>query len=146
MGMDYKIYKGIATVYGVETFDIDAVKASILATIAGRGASEALSFIVGVGWVAKAGVAAGITGIVGEVVISFMRERSPLRRNISQVWWRRFIAPPYPSFNEYYQINFTYILHNPWSGLILTYLYKNVIIIILCNSRKEVPQKYFRTR
>lgn len=79
MGMDYRIYKDIATAYGVETFDIDAVKTSILATIAGRGASEALSFVVGVGWVVKAGVAAGITGIVGEVVISFMRERSPLK-------------------------------------------------------------------
>lgn len=79
MGMDYKLYNDMARIYGVTSFNIDAVTATVAATVAGRTAAEALTFIVGVGWVIKAGVAAGATKILCEAVAEYMRGQSPLK-------------------------------------------------------------------
>jgi hypothetical protein len=79
MGTDYKLYHDIAAIYCVRSFNIDAVTASATATLAGRGSAELLTFVVGAGWVIKAGIAAGTTKALCEAVKDYMRGQSQLK-------------------------------------------------------------------
>ncbi|GGR09641.1 hypothetical protein GCM10010497_09580 [Streptomyces cinereoruber] len=80
LGMaDMKMVNDVAKVYRVQSFSIEGVTAAIGGAVAGRGTSEAaLVWFPVVGWGIKALIAGGVTKAVGEIVISYMRERSPL--------------------------------------------------------------------
>lgn len=79
MGMDYKLYHDISRIYGVKSFNVDAVTTAITTTIVGRGTAELLSFVPGVGWVVKAGIAAGATRLLCEVLMDYFRGQSSLK-------------------------------------------------------------------
>jgi len=68
----------VAEIYHVHSYDTSALASAIGAALAGKAASEFLSFIPVVGWIAKGAAAAGVTKAVGEIIIEYMRERSPL--------------------------------------------------------------------
>jgi uncharacterized protein (DUF697 family) len=76
---DYAMIRAVAEAYGVDTYDKEAVVGVITAASSGKLAVELLSFIPVFGWIAKAGIAAGITKAVGEAVINYFQERSPYR-------------------------------------------------------------------
>jgi hypothetical protein len=77
-GLDMKLYSDVAHAYQVTAYSVEGVIAAIAGGLTGRGFSELLSFAPPIGWIVKAGIAAGVTKAIGEIVIQYMRERSPL--------------------------------------------------------------------
>ncbi|GAB4009234.1 hypothetical protein GCM10028808_17190 [Spirosoma migulaei] len=75
---DFGMIRSVAQAFEVTDFNEEAVVASLGAGAAGRGAAEWLSFIPGPGWIAKAVIAGGITKGLGEAVINYMKDRTPL--------------------------------------------------------------------
>jgi uncharacterized protein (DUF697 family) len=77
---DILICRQVAECFQVTDWSKESVGAAIGASVAGKVvATEALSFIPVVGWAVKAGVAGGVTKAVGETIIRYFRERSPLK-------------------------------------------------------------------
>lgn len=79
---DVAMIRRVADVFGIPVFDMDAVKAhmgGIVASAVGGGiAAEFLGAIPVVGWFAKS-VGMGIkAGLIGEAVIEYFRDISPL--------------------------------------------------------------------
>lgn len=76
---DFAMVRSVAHAFEVKDFNEEAVFASVGAGATGRTLAELLSFIPGPGWIAKAVIAGGITKGLGEGVIAYMKDRSPLR-------------------------------------------------------------------
>ena len=78
-GADIRIVRDIANAFCVEQYSFEEVSAALGATVAGKVvAGEMLSLVPGFGWAVKAGVAAAVTKAMGETLISYFKERSPL--------------------------------------------------------------------
>ena len=75
---DYAMIRSVAQAFSVTNYNAEAVVAIMAASGTGLMASEALSFIPIAGWAVKAVVAGGIMKGMGEAVIKYFRERSPL--------------------------------------------------------------------
>jgi uncharacterized protein (DUF697 family) len=71
--------KSVASTFGIDDHDAEAVLAACAGSVVGKTASEALSIIPIFGWAIKAAVAAGTTKAIGEAVINHYRDISPLR-------------------------------------------------------------------
>lgn len=79
-GADVLLVKDVAKAFGVHSYNLEEVTAAISASASGKViAGELLSVIPVVGWAIKSGVAGGITKTVGEVLIAYMKDRSPYR-------------------------------------------------------------------
>lgn len=79
-GADMELVKDVAKAFGVQSYSFEEVSAAIGASVTGKiVAGEALSLFPGLGWVAKSAVAGSVTKAVGEVIINYMRSRSPYR-------------------------------------------------------------------
>lgn len=79
MGVDAKLTNDVAKAFQVTSYSIEEVTASVGAAVTGKViAGEALSLFPGLGWIAKSGVAGAVTKGVGETLIRYFRERSPL--------------------------------------------------------------------
>lgn len=74
----WKMVSKIAEIYEVHSYDTSALVAALGSALAGKAASETLSLIPVIGWIAKGAVAAGITKACGEVIIEYMRDRSSI--------------------------------------------------------------------
>lgn len=77
-GADAKMINDIANIFEVRGVTAEQVLAAVGASVTGKTAAEALSFIPGPGWIAKGAVATGITKALGEAVIKYMKARSPI--------------------------------------------------------------------
>jgi uncharacterized protein (DUF697 family) len=77
-GGDVKLVNDIAAIFEVRGVSAESVIAAVGASVAGRGVSEFLSLIPIAGWLVKSAVASGVTKALGEGVIRYMKERSPL--------------------------------------------------------------------
>jgi uncharacterized protein (DUF697 family) len=81
-GGDMILIRQVADAYGVGVFDNSAVKAHIAgvvgAALAGTIAGELLTAIPVFGWIAKAAILAGKAKLIGEAVIEYFEENSPL--------------------------------------------------------------------
>jgi uncharacterized protein (DUF697 family) len=75
---DFAMIRAVAKAFEVEEYDMEAVVGAVGASATGKLLAESLSFIPVAGWIAKAAIAGGITKAMGEAVIAYMRERSPL--------------------------------------------------------------------
>ena len=71
--------KQVADIYGVKHYSTDQLLTMIGTAVAGMTASEVLSLIPVVGWIAKGAAASSVTKAAGEIVIGYMRDQSPLR-------------------------------------------------------------------
>ena len=79
---DWNMISRVANSFEVHTYSKEGVLGVIGACLTGKMAAEALSFIPIFGWVAKAAIASGITKAMGEAVIAYFRERSPLKQGL----------------------------------------------------------------
>ena len=78
MGVDVKLVNDVAKAFGVETYSVEEISTAIGAGVTGKViAGETLSLFPGLGWVAKSLVAGGVTKGIGEVIIKYMKARSP---------------------------------------------------------------------
>jgi uncharacterized protein (DUF697 family) len=78
--LDVKLVNDVASAFEVRSYVAEEVAAAIGASVTGKVvAGELLSFFPGVGWAIKAGVAGTVTKALGEGLIAYMRDRSPLR-------------------------------------------------------------------
>lgn len=81
-GGDMIMIRQVADAYGVGFFDEAAIKAHlggvVAASVGGIVAGEALNFIPLVGQILKAGALAGKAKIIGEAVIEYFEDISPL--------------------------------------------------------------------
>jgi uncharacterized protein (DUF697 family) len=68
----------VANIFEVRGVTAEQVLAVVGASVTGKTAAEALSFIPGPGWIAKGVVATGITKALGQAVIKYMKDRSSL--------------------------------------------------------------------
>lgn len=75
---DYGMIRSVAQAFAVTSYSAEAVVGIMAASGTGLMASEALSFIPIAGWAVKAVVSGGIMKGMGEAVIRYFRERSPL--------------------------------------------------------------------
>lgn len=78
-GADVVMVKSVALAFEVEGYSLQQVMATVAAGTTGRWLSQALSFIPGPGWIAKAIIAGGITKAMGEAVIKYFRGESALK-------------------------------------------------------------------
>jgi len=82
-GGDMIMIRQVADAFGVGFFDESAVKAHlsgvVAASVGGIVAGEALNFIPIFGQIIKAGLMAGKANIIGQAVIDFFEEESPLQ-------------------------------------------------------------------
>jgi uncharacterized protein (DUF697 family) len=78
-GADIKLVNDLARIFQVQGVSAESVLAAVGASIVGQGASEFLSAIPVAGWIIKGAVATGVTKSLGEAVIIYMRQRTPLR-------------------------------------------------------------------
>ena len=76
--LDAKLVGDVAKAYHVQSYSIESVVAAVGASVSGKLAAELLSLVPVFGWLAKSGVAASVTKALGEALIAYMRERSPL--------------------------------------------------------------------
>lgn len=75
---DYLMVKQVALAFDVEEYDTVAAIGPAAGGVLGRIAVEALSLVPVAGWLGKAIIAGTITKAIGESVIAYFRERSPL--------------------------------------------------------------------
>lgn len=79
---DTIMIRQVADAFGVGVFDMDAVKAHlgglVAATVGGGVVAEVTGWIPVVGWVAKSIGMGAKAKVIGEVVIEYFREQSPL--------------------------------------------------------------------
>ena len=72
----------VADAFGVGFFDESAIKAHLAgaagAALGGSIAGEALNLVPGLGHIAKSVIMAGKAKVIGEVVIEYFSEKSPL--------------------------------------------------------------------
>jgi uncharacterized protein (DUF697 family) len=68
----------IAKIYEVEYYSTEVILGMIGTAVGGMALSESLSLIPVIGWIGKAAAAASVTKVAGEIIISYMREKSPL--------------------------------------------------------------------
>ena len=82
-GADLVMINQVAAVFEVNSFDSKAVIASIGGTatssVAGGVIAEGLSFIPGPGWIVKGALMGGKAKAIGEGVITYFKELSPLK-------------------------------------------------------------------
>lgn len=77
-GVDYKIFHDLAKIYAIPNFDVDAMLVAIGGTVAGRGTAEAIGWAFGIGWLTNPFVAGGITKVLADAIMSYMRQESSL--------------------------------------------------------------------
>lgn len=79
---DAMMIRRVADTFGVGVFDLDAVKAhlgGVLASaVAGGVVSELVGLIPVAGWFVKSCAMAGKAGVIGDAVMDYFEERSPL--------------------------------------------------------------------
>ena len=78
-GVDLKMIKNVARAFDVESYNATQITATITASVGGKTiAHTLLDFIPGFGGLIKSVTAAGVTKVVGEIVINYFKERTPL--------------------------------------------------------------------
>lgn len=81
-GADALMIRRIADVFGVGVFDMSAVKAHLsglaASAIGGAIAAEVFGWIPVIGWAAKSGAMSVKAKLIGEAVIEYFRDKSPL--------------------------------------------------------------------
>jgi hypothetical protein len=75
---DYAMIRAVAQTFNVTSYSAEAVVGIMAAAGTGKFALETLSFIPVAGWAVKAALSGGIMKGMGEAVIKYFRERSPL--------------------------------------------------------------------
>lgn len=75
---DYAMIRSVAQAFQVTSYSAEAVVGIMAASGTGKYAAEALSFIPIAGWAVKAAVSGGIMKAMGEAVIKYFHERTPL--------------------------------------------------------------------
>lgn len=76
---DWTMINRIAQEFGVTNYSRDALVAAIGSALAAKWASEKLSFIPVLGWIAKGAIAVWVTRSLGNAMIEYFRDLSPLR-------------------------------------------------------------------
>lgn len=86
VGTDGTMIRQVADAFGVEFFNMDAVKAHLGGLVGGVVAGSAVAEVTGwiplVGWIGKSIGMAAKTALIGEAVIEYFRELSPLASGI----------------------------------------------------------------
>jgi hypothetical protein len=81
-GGDMLMIRQVADAFGVGVFDQEAVKAHLAGVMAGAlggtVASEVLSALPILGWIAKSAILTTKVGLIGEAVIDYFHDHSPL--------------------------------------------------------------------
>jgi uncharacterized protein (DUF697 family) len=75
---DYAMINAVAEAFQVKDFSMEQAIGVVAASATGLGLSEFLSFVPVAGWIVKAGIAGSVTKAMGEAVIAYFRDRSPL--------------------------------------------------------------------
>ena len=77
-GVDLKIFSDLAKIYRIPNFNVDAMMAAIGGSLVGRGTAEAAAWAFGVGWLTNPFIAGGITKKLSDLIMNYMRDKSPL--------------------------------------------------------------------
>lgn len=81
-GADIVMINQVAAAYEVETFEMDNVTATLAGAVGSAIAGGAITEVVGlipiIGWAVKSAAMAGKARVIGEAVIHYFRDRSPL--------------------------------------------------------------------
>jgi len=78
-GADLKMVKNIADIFKVKHYNAAQITATMAASIGGKTVAHTLlDFVPIAGQIIKSGTAAAVTKGLGEIVIEYFKERSPL--------------------------------------------------------------------